>query len=193
MEAINFLVEEKYTEDGKALTVKRLVFRGRLKDEALRWYQRLDAATRSNWDELSNIFQAEYKLEARAEPDPDRYFNLLYNLAQGEKPIALYVQEAEDLYRKCPEALKDFMPRQFVAQLADESKLDIVQFYLATEREITFPEAKAAVVKAYSRIGRPSPFDVSEERSPHSKHKVSQNEVNTELVQLLRSLRMNRE
>lgn len=55
----------------------------------------------------------------------------MYNLKQGNKPIAQYVAEAEDLYRKCPESLKEFIGSQFVAGIADEAKLDMFQLYLA--------------------------------------------------------------
>ena len=174
LETINFVVEEKYLEATKALTVKRLVFRARLKDEALRWYQRLDAGIRSDWEGLSAAFTAEYKVEPKADTDPNKYFNLLYNLKQARKPIAQYVAEAEDLYRKCPEPLRDFMGSQFVAGLADESKLDMVQLYLSNDPKITFPNAKAAVIRAYSRIGRASPFDVQEDRSASSEEDVVQ-------------------
>ena len=45
------------------------------------------------------------------------------------------------------------MGNQFVAGIADEGKLDMVQLYLSNEKAITFPLAKAAVIKAYSRLG----------------------------------------
>ncbi|KAF6238733.1 hypothetical protein HO173_003239 [Letharia columbiana] len=189
LHTINFVVEEKYKEAAKASMVKRLVFRARLKDDAMSWYQRLDAATRGDWVSLSKAFEIEYKLEAKAEQDPNKYFNVLSNLKQGRKPIAQYVAEAEHLYRKCPEPLKDYMGNQFVAGIADDSKLDMVQLYLASETKITFPLAKAAVIKAYSRIGRASPFDVERTVASSSKPDVSQGEVNAELLEFFRSLR----
>ena len=190
LETINFVVEEKYHEDPKVWTVKRLVLRGRLRDEALKWYQRLDPAARANWNELSAAFEMEYKIEPKGVGDPNQYFNLLYNLKQGRKSIAEYVSEAEDLYWKCPEPLKKFMGNQFVAGLADEGKLDMVQLYLANEMELTFPLAKAAVIKAYSRIGRASPFDVDcGSRGSGSRPGVSQDEVNAELLEFLKGLR----
>ena len=129
-------------------------------------------------------------MEPKADTNPNKYFNLLYNLKQGRKPIAQYVAEAEDLYRKCPEPLRDFMGSQFMAGLADEGKLDMVQLYLLNDPKITFSNAKAAVIKAYSRIGRASPFDVHKNRSASSKPEVSQNDVNAELLEFFRSLRM---
>ena len=38
LETINFVVEERYPE-ANAFFVKRMVLRGQLRDEALRWYQ----------------------------------------------------------------------------------------------------------------------------------------------------------
>lgn len=51
------------------------------------------------------------------------------------------------------------MEDQFIAGIANESKLDMLKHCLASEKEITFPLAKVAVIKAYSRIGRASPFN----------------------------------
>ena len=87
LETINFVVEEKYEDERKASTVKRLVFRSRLKDDALRWYQRLGPPIRQDWVELSKAFKAEYKQEVKTEQDPNKYFNSLYNLKQGRKGI----------------------------------------------------------------------------------------------------------
>ena len=82
------------------------------------------------------------------------------------------------------------MGNQFIAGITDDSKLDIVQLYLASESKITFPLAKAAVVKAFSRIGRASPFDTEKVGiSSSSKPDVSQSEINTELLEFFRSLR----
>lgn len=62
-------------------------------------------------------------MELKANTDSNKYINLLYNLKQGRKLIAQYVAEAKDLYGKCSESLRDFMGSHFVADLADESKL----------------------------------------------------------------------
>ena len=101
-----------------------LVFRLRLKDEAQSWYQRLEPTVRGNWTLLSNEFATEYRLEPRSAPDPNQFFNQLYNLKQGKNPISQYVQEAEDLFRKCPENLRTYIGTQFIAGIADEGKLD---------------------------------------------------------------------
>ena len=187
LEMINFVVEEKYDNVEKRLTVNRMVFRGRLRDKALTWYQKLGQEVRQDWKVLSDIFQAEYKVKPKVEQDPNKYFNLIYNLKQGRKNIAQYVAEAEELYFSCPEKLKEYMGSQFVAGIADEAKLDMVQLYLQNEEVITFPLAKAAVVRAFSRIGRASPFDTLATNST-SQSEVSQNEVNKELLNFFKSL-----
>lgn len=88
------------------------------------------------------MFATEHKLEPRSGPDPNQFFNQLYNLKQGTKPIAQYVAKAEDLYRKCSEALKAYMGNQFVTGIADEGELDMVHFYLSQEAESTFPRRR---------------------------------------------------
>ena len=130
LETITFVVEEKYLEIENAATVKKLVFRSRLREEALAWYQRLEGTILSDWSGLAELFTTEYKLEPRSGPDPNQFFNQLYNLKLSKKPIAQYVAEAEDLYRKCLETLK-YMGNQFVAGIADEGELDMVQLYLS--------------------------------------------------------------
>ena len=71
LETINFVVEEKYSEEAKALTVKR----SRLREDALSWYQRLAPAIRADWTLLSDEFATEYRLEPRNAPDPNQFFN----------------------------------------------------------------------------------------------------------------------
>jgi hypothetical protein len=186
VETVDFIVDEKYEiASERNGQVKRMAFRSRLKDQAAKWYQQLDSETRADWNKLSTVFVSEFMLEARVESDPNKFFNQMYNLRQGKKPIAQYVNEAQTLYLQCPGHLREIFGNQFVAGIADENKLDMVQLYLASESKITFPAAKAAVVRAYSRIGRPSPFD---EKDENTKKEISQNEVNMELVTFFRSL-----
>ena len=75
LKTINFIVEEKYSNKAKALVIKRLVFRARLRDETLRWYQRLNSETRGNWDSLAAEFLVKYPVETRTAIDPNIYFN----------------------------------------------------------------------------------------------------------------------
>ena len=110
LEAFNYSIEEKYTGN-KAVLSTRIVFRVRLHDDVLEWYQDLDTAVRYNWTKLSGEFSVEYQLEHRAAVDTNQFFTQLCN--RGEKHIAQYVTEAEELYRKCPEALKAYMGSQF--------------------------------------------------------------------------------
>lgn len=77
-----------------------------------------------------------------------------------------------------------------MADLADESKLNMIQLCLSNDFKITLFNAKAVVIKAYSRIQRASPFDVQKNRSASSKPEVSQNNVNTKLLKFSRSLQL---
>ena len=78
------------------------------------------------------------------------------------------------------------MGNQFVAGLADDSKLDMVQLYLQ-DQPITIPPVKTAVIKAYSRIGRASLFN-KRAVSSSKQDEVSQNEVNLELMNFFKGL-----
>ena len=178
------MVDEKYTDPERGTFAKRLVFRTRLRDSAQAWYSGLQAETKEEWTSLVTVFKEEFKLQPKVAIDPNKYFNLIYNLKQGHKPIDKYVNEAEELYQLVPSNLKDYLGQLFVAGLSDDSKIDMVQLYLSTETQITFPAAKAAVIRAYSRIGRESPFD----RSTVVEKKVTQDEVNSELLNFFKGL-----
>ena len=67
-------------------------------------------------------FLAEYTLEPKSEQDPNKYFNLLYNLKQEKKPIVQYVSEAKGLCRKCPMPLKDYMGFQLLIENKDPQR-----------------------------------------------------------------------
>lgn len=184
LETINFVVDEKYpTDPTKCLTVKRMAFRMRVKHDAQKWYASLDAETRADWDRLSASFLEEYKSEPKVDT---HFFSLLYNLKQNKKPIGQYVKDADKLYRKCPEKFREMFGSQFIAGLAEDSKLDMVQLYLSTETKLTFQIAKAAVIKAYSRIGRASPFDLPDK----DEDEVTQSQVNTEMMNFFKGLTM---
>ena len=54
-------------------------------------------------------FLLKYKLQMKVELDLNKYFNLLYNLKQEKKSIAHYINEAQLLYNKCSEHLKEIL------------------------------------------------------------------------------------
>ena len=121
--------------------------------------------------------------------DPNRYFNLIYNLRQRGRNIVTYVEEAEKLHRECPPSLQAFLPNQFVAGLDDESRITTVQIYLDRTDLITFPKAKEAVTKAYRVISRASPFDSYGEEQL-TRPMITQENVNAGLLAFLSKMRV---
>lgn len=122
--------------------------------------------------------------------DPNKYFNLVYNLRQGTKDIVDYVEETKRLHAKCPIDLKNYLEHQFVTGLTDDRKIDLVQMYLGDTDKISFPEAKVAVIKAYRRIGRPSPFDKYEDDRTQPSTEVTQTQVNAGLLSFFEALKV---
>jgi len=84
-------------------------------------------------------------------------------MRQGPKGVVEYVEEASTLYQKWRDNFRDLFGKLFVAGLADENKFHMVQLYLSANPKniCSFPAAKAAVIKAYTRIVRASPFDLA--------------------------------
>lgn len=163
VENVEFVVEERdYTEATRKATALRFLFRLHLREKAYEWYQKVIPERKNSWERLKADFLAGFKIMVVTTGNPNKYFSLVYNLKQRKSTIAQYVAEAEGLYERCPSDLRTYLGNQFIAGLADENKTDMVQIYLTGKTTITFPEAKEAVIKAYSRIGRASPFDVLE-------------------------------
>jgi len=69
----------------------------------------------------------------KVEADTLQSLNALYNMRQGIKGIMEGVNEASTLYLKCPDNFGDLFANLFVAKLADESKLDMLQLYLSAD------------------------------------------------------------
>ena len=80
LELLNFVVEDKYVEDDKRLTVKKIAFRVRLRNKAAKWYQNQSKRTRQDWLALSAAFLLEYPEDIKVPEDLNKFFNLLYNL-----------------------------------------------------------------------------------------------------------------
>jgi hypothetical protein len=188
VENVEFVVEERdYTEIRKA-TALRFTFRLHLREKAYEWYQKVIPDRKNNWKYLKADFLTEFRIMVVTTGDFNKYFSLVYNLKQRRSTIAQYVAEAEGLYEKCPADLRTYLGNQFIAGLADENKIDMVQVYLAEKTTITFPEVKEAVIKAYSRIGRASPFDIMEDSKPTTVN--TQTEVNREIMIFFKELRV---
>lgn len=59
-----------------------------------------------------------------------------------------------------PEKFCEVLGHQFIAELDDKGKIDLVQVYLEADKtKVTYTEAKQAVSKAYRRFSEPSPLD----------------------------------
>ncbi|KAI9776436.1 MAG: hypothetical protein M1816_005318 [Peltula sp. TS41687] len=188
LDTIEFVVSERqYHDDAREATACRILFRAHLKDDALKWYQDLAADVQADYQTLRAQFLTQYGTNTKSTEDDFTFTNQVMTLRQGTKSIAQYVDEAEELSKKAPTTLSHYLARFFVAGLAEDSKLDRVQMYLGTNDNFTFAEAKAAVVRAYSRIGRPSPFDKNGQSSAGN-HRASPDEVNAEILQYFKNL-----
>ena len=187
IENLNFVIEERgYTDAERIRTAKKVLFRLNLKGKAADWHASLPQATRANWTQIEKEFLEEFKLPTTTNEDT-RYFNLVYSLRQNDKSITKYLEEAEELHLNCPANLKPYLAYLFIAGLRDEAKIDMAQLYLGGKQDFTFPQAKEAVVKAYTRIGRASPFDSEKERKSKL-NEVSQVEVNAEMLTFFKNL-----
>ena len=181
---------DEYPIIAKVEQAIRVQFRTHLSEKALDWYRDLTTDIRSNWNELKTKFVTKFKIAPRQDRDPNRYFNLVYNLKQRGRSIVTYVEEAEKLHRACPSNLLPFLPHQFVAGLNDESKIEEVQIYLYGKELITYPDARDVVVRSYQRMGRASPFDMYNEPEPEQRTpQASQTEVNAGLLGFFNELR----
>lgn len=108
-------------------------------------------------------------------------------MKQDKKLIIQYVADAQALYLQCLKNLKEIFDNHFVTDLSNENKLNMIQLYLITKRKITFSIIKAAVIKIYSQINKFSSFNVNNDAA---KKKVSQNEVNRELLDFFNCLQV---
>lgn len=79
-----------------------------------------------------------------------------------------------------------------IAGLDDESKIDMVQLYLNRIEVFPFPKAKEAVIKAYRRNRRASPFDSYTEAETEKPTATPAN-VNRELLTFFQGLRLQKQ
>lgn len=120
--------------------------------------------------------------------DLNKYFNMMYNLKQRKSIIAQYVTEAKELYERCSSDLRTYLENQFIADLTNENKIDMMQVYLTDKTNITFSKAKKAVIKVYSRIERVSSFDILKETKSTSID--TQTKVNKKIMSFFKELRL---
>lgn len=93
-----------------------------------------------------------------------------------------YVSDVEDIYKSCltNSELHYFLGQRFIAGLNDPTEIGLTQIYLNGARAVKFPEAKEAVIKAFSPIGKPGPFDNYYEQDYQKSKAVTQAEVNSQ-------------
>ena len=177
-----------YTDEVRKQTAARVIFRTRLRDKVLLWYQNLPAEVQSNWESLEVAFLTQFALVLRKEVDQTRFLNLVFNLRQQGRSIVEYTTEGDQLNAECPEKFRDVLGHQFIAGLDDRGKVDLVQVYLGAKKStVSYAEAKSAVEKSYQRFGELSPFDNLNDR-PSSPPPTPA--LQSELVALLQSLQI---
>ncbi len=69
-----------YTDEVRKQIATRVIFRARLRDKAILWYQSLPAEVRSNWKSLEVAFLTQFALISRKVVDQTRFLNLIFNL-----------------------------------------------------------------------------------------------------------------
>lgn len=194
LEDLDFKVTKyHYTSVDQSEVALRVTFQNNLQEDAYMWYRSQPKDTKQSWTLLKAAFVREYVLNAPAAPVPKpfEYFDLMYNLKQGDKDIVAYTAEAEQIHKQCPSNLQEYLGRQFVAGLADKSKFDMVHILLDDDESFTFLEAKAAVVRAYRRIGQPNPFGGSAKIAKHTPPpppEVTQAQVNAKMLSLIEAM-----
>ena len=161
IENLTFAIDgQAYTDEARKQTATRVIFRTRLRDKALFWYQNLAAEVRGNWESVEAAFLTRFALVPRKEVDQTRFLNLVFNFRQRGRSIVEYTREGDHLNAECPEKFRDVLGHQFIAGLDDKGKVDLVQVYLGADKTtVTYAEVKQAVGKAYQRFGEPSPLD----------------------------------
>ena len=189
VENLTFVIDgQVYTNEDRKQIATRVIFRTRLRDKALPWYQSLPAEVRSNWESLEVALLTQYALVPRKEIDQTRFLNLVFNLRQQGCSIVEYTRERDQLNAEGPEKFRDVLGHQFTAGLDDSWKVDLVQVYLVAKKStVSYSEAKPAVEKFYQRFGEPSSFDNLNDQ-PFSPFPTPA--LQSEIVALLQSLRI---
>lgn len=187
LESIKFSVDrDQLTSVDEQNMCSRILFRQHLKDDALRWFRRLDEDVRLDWTQLKSQFITDY---TRSTDDASMLFALLnqiMNLRQGTKPIRQYVDEADALHRRIPPDMDTTIARQFIAGLSSDQELRFISHDLRHTPKFSYKQARDAVVTAYTVIGRASPFDIVADRIAPAA--LSQADINQELLKSLQAI-----
>lgn len=78
----NAFFPQVYTDDVRKQIATRVIFRTRLRDKALLWYQDLTAEIRGNWKSHEGESLTLFALVPRKEVDQTRFLNQVFNLRQ---------------------------------------------------------------------------------------------------------------
>ncbi len=71
-----------------------------------------------------------------------------------------YTRGGDQLNAECIEKFHDVLGHQFIAELDERGRSNLVQGYLGVKiSTVRYAEAKSAVKKAYQQLEEPSPFD----------------------------------
>ncbi|KAI9852271.1 MAG: hypothetical protein M1838_001313 [Thelocarpon superellum] len=189
LETIEFIVEEKdYGSDQRSQLACRVHFRTSLRDSALSWYRELDEATKESWDRLKDAFVGEFSVKKNP-LDVFTITNQIMMLRQGRKPITEYLSDADHLYKRCPEEMKQHIGRFLIGGLTDDHKIDFVQMYLPDLETVEYEDAKRAIIRAYSRIGRENPFDDwASKKAEATATNATATDASRELLNLIRTM-----
>ena len=113
-----------------------------------------------NWQALETAFCVRFILVPYKEVDQTWFFNLVLNLKQRGWSIVDYTKEGDQLYAKCSEKFRDVLRHEFIVELDNKGKVDLVQVYWGADKStVTYTKAKHAVSKAYTRFDKPSLLD----------------------------------
>lgn len=83
IETLTFAIDgQVYADEIRKQTATRVIFRTRLQDKALLWYQELAADVRGNWQALETTCHARFALVPYKEMDQTWFLNLVLNLKQ---------------------------------------------------------------------------------------------------------------
>lgn len=144
IENLTFAIDgQTYTDEARKQTATRVIFRTRLRNKALIWYQGLAAEVRDNLESLEAAFLTRFALVPRKEVDQIRFLDLVLNLRQRGRSIVEYTREGNQLNGECPEKFRDVLGHQFIAGLDDKGKVDLVQVYLGAHKStVSYADAK---------------------------------------------------
>lgn len=147
----------RHTDEIRRPVATGVIFRLHLKGKASLWYQNLSPSIRTNWNRLEAAFLSRFKIKPYKITDSNRFFKLLYNLRQNGRTISEYIEEADQLSSQCPEIFRRSLAGSFVTGLDEGRKMKLAVYYLRNKNNVSYAQAKHAVIKAYQRLAQQNP------------------------------------